>query len=253
MEMDKDSLELLLGQGLSVGQVAKRFGKDPSTVSYWMQKHGLAAPNREKHAAKGGIEQARLEELVATGLTIAEIAAEVGLSNGTVRHWLRQYGLRTKHRRGRRSGSEAKEAKEAGLATITMSCAHHGETEFFLEGRGYYRCKRCRSEAVARRRRKVKEILVAEAGGRCCMCGYDRHVAALHFHHVDPSEKLIPVSARGIAYAIDTLREEAKKCILLCSNCHAELEHRGAALPIEYDVHGRSIQAGSADAPEIVG
>ena len=111
------------------------------------------------------------------------------------------------------------------MLEVTRVCAHHGETEFLLEGRGYYRCKRCRSEAVARRRRRLKAILVAEAGGRCCLCGYDRSVAALHFHHVDPEGKRMPVSARGIAYALDTLRAEARKCVLLCSNCHAEVEN----------------------------
>jgi len=35
-----------------------------------------------------------------------------------------------------------------------------------LEGRGYYRCVRCRSEAVSKRRRTVKRKLVEEAGGR---------------------------------------------------------------------------------------
>jgi transposase len=56
-DMDKESLELLLDQGLSVEKVAKRFGKDPSTISYWMGKYGLHAVNRETHAAKGGIER----------------------------------------------------------------------------------------------------------------------------------------------------------------------------------------------------
>ena len=32
------------------------------------------------------------------------------------------------------------------------------------------------------------------------------------------------VSASGIAYRLDTLRDEARKCVLLCSNCHAEVE-----------------------------
>jgi transposase len=41
--MDRGSLELLLGQGLSVEKIAKRFGKHPSTVSYWLAKHGLTA------------------------------------------------------------------------------------------------------------------------------------------------------------------------------------------------------------------
>jgi transposase-like protein len=232
--MEKESLELLLGQGVSVERIAKRFGKDPSTVSYWMAKYGLEAVGREKHSAKGGIERERLEGLVEAGMTIAEIAAELALSKGTVRHWMKQYGLRTQNSRGRRSGEIARDAKDAGVATVTMLCSRHGETEFFLEGRGYYRCKRCRSEAVARRRRKVKTILVEEAGGRCCICGYDRFIGALAFHHLDPIDKRMPLSARGIAYALGTLREEAKKCALLCANCHAEVENGIVALPIQY-------------------
>src|ERR1700733_12246581 len=93
--VDKESLKVLLGQGLSVEKIAERFGKHPSTISYWMAKHGLEANHRQKHAAKGGIERERLEELVAAGMTIAEIAHEVELSKATVRHWLRQHGMRT--------------------------------------------------------------------------------------------------------------------------------------------------------------
>jgi hypothetical protein len=114
-----------------------------------------------------------------------------------------------------------------------MECRHHGLTDFYLEGRGYYRCKRCRSEAVGRRRRKVKAILVAEAGGCCSVCGYNRSVAALEFHHRDRADKRMAVSARGIAYALQTLREEAAKCILLCANCHVEVETGLIELPIK--------------------
>src|SRR5205085_12568528 len=96
VEMEKQSLEALLAQGESIERIAKRFGKDPSTVSYWMRKHGLKSPYAEKHAAKGGIERERLEELVNAGLSIAEIASAVGRSKATVRHWLRRYELRTR-------------------------------------------------------------------------------------------------------------------------------------------------------------
>lgn len=85
--MDRSSLQLLLAQGYSVEQIGRRFGRHPSTVSYWMRKHGLVASNRAKHAAKGGIERERLTGLVARGMTIAQIAEEVGLSKGAVRHW----------------------------------------------------------------------------------------------------------------------------------------------------------------------
>jgi len=171
--------------------------------------------------------------LVEAGMTIAEISEEVGLSKGAVRHWLWRYDLRTKNGRGQRARKIAAAGKENGLLTIKMTCPRHGETEFLLEGRRYYRCKRCRSDAVARRRRKVKAILVREAGGRCCICGYDRSPCALGFHHLDPLEKRIPLSARGIALALDTLRAEAAKCRLLCANCHAEVENGVVSLPIE--------------------
>jgi transposase len=234
-QVEKESLELLLAQGESIERIAKRFGKDPSTVSYWMKKYGLESPYAEKHAAKGGLERETLEALVAAGLSIAEIATRVGRCKGTVRHWLRRYGLRTSNGAGRPSRQRARAAKDAGQLTTTMTCRHHGETEFFLEPRGYYRCKLCRSAAVAKRRRKLKSILVAEAGGRCCLCGYDRHPSALEFHHVDPELKRMQISAGGIGYGLETLREEASKCILLCSNCHAEVENGLATLPLQLD------------------
>jgi hypothetical protein len=77
---------------------------------------------------------------------------------------------------------------------------------------------------VARRRRKVKTILVAEAGGACMLCGYDRHPGALQFHHRDPAQKRFSLSAQGVTRSLERAREEARKCALLCANCHAEVE-----------------------------
>jgi hypothetical protein len=146
---------------------------------------------------------------------------------------LRAYGLRTQNSHGKAEDAAAHGAKAAGMLTVTLSCANHGETESYLEGRGYYRCKRCRVDAVARRRREVKAILVAEAGGRCAICGYDRHPRALAFHHLDPIEKRLESMPKGVALALATLRAEARKCVLLCANCHAEVEDGVAVLPVQ--------------------
>jgi transposase-like protein len=232
--MDRDSLQLLLAQGLSVQRIAERFGKNPSTVSYWLDRHGLEAINREVHAAKGGIEEERLTRLIECGMTIREIGLTVGLSKSTVRHWMRRYGLRTRNAVGRRPEEVARAAKEAGFLTAVMVCRRHGETDFVLEGRGYYRCKRCRADGVTRRRRKLKEILVREAGGRCSLCGYSRSLRALEFHHVDPREKRLQLSANGVTLSLDVLRAESLKCVLLCSNCHAEVEDGALPLPVEF-------------------
>jgi hypothetical protein len=67
-------------------------------------------------------------------------------------------------------------------------------------------------------------MLVDEAGGACQLCGYDRCIAALEFHHRDPAEKSFSLSHRGVARSLAKARAEAAKCILLCANCHAEVE-----------------------------
>jgi hypothetical protein len=54
---------------------------------------------------------------------------------------------------------------------------------------------------------------------------------ALYFHHVNPAEKRIEINAKGIALSLEKLRTEAQKCVLLCSNCHAEVEDGIASLP----------------------
>jgi transposase len=229
--VDKVSLEVLLGRGLSLEEIGRRFDRHPSTVAYWMRKYRLVAANADKHAPRGGLDFERLQPLVEAGMTIAEIAAEVERSKATVRHWLGRHGLRTKNTRGRRPAELGARAKEAGLLAVNMRCIRHGETEFVLEGRGHYRCKRCRSESVARHRRKVKETLVAEAGGCCVVCGYDRCLTALAFHHLDPGDKRLAISQNGVTLSLDTIRAEAQKCVLVCANCHAEIESGAASLP----------------------
>jgi hypothetical protein len=79
----------------------------------------------------------------------------------------------------------------------------------------------------------MKTILVKEAGGCCCLCGYNRNMRALHVHHVDPAQKRREINAKGVAVALDKLRVEAQKCVLLCSNCHAEVEDGTVSVPAE--------------------
>jgi transposase len=229
--MDRPLLERFLGQGLSLAEIGKRVGLHEATVGYWVRKHGLEPASRGKYAARGGMAREPLEALVDEGMSIAQVAAASGRSKGTVRHWLTRYGLRTKGGRGARSREGAREAREAGLPMATLSCPHHGESSHVREPRGYYRCRQCRQEAVVRRRRKVKAILLREAGGCCRMCGYDRCVAALAFHHLDPEVKEFGVAQGGMARSIEHLRAEVRKCILLCSNCHAEVESGVSSIP----------------------
>lgn len=67
------------------------------------------------------------------------------------------------------------------------------------------------------RRRKL--AAVEYKGGKCCRCGYDKHYAALQFHHVDPSTK----TAKWTGFrnrSWDEVKRELDKCEMVCANCH---------------------------------
>lgn len=70
-------------------------------------------------------------------------------------------------------------------------------------------------------RQKLKLRAIEYKGGACLVCGYSKSVRALHFHHLDPSQKDFNISAFKKAW--NKLTSELDKCVLLCSNCHAEV------------------------------
>lgn len=74
---------------------------------------------------------------------------------------------------------------------------------------------------------RYKAELVSLMGGKCNKCGYDRCYGAFDFHHaLGKKENMIATLLKGASK--DKLLKEAKKCILLCANCHRELHYKGA-------------------------
>jgi hypothetical protein len=53
----------------------------------------------------------------------------------------------------------------------------------------------------------------------CTKCGF-AHIAALDFHHEDPSTKEYDVNRLISNGQFKKAEEELKKCIVLCANCH---------------------------------
>jgi hypothetical protein len=212
---------------MSLEAIGEQVGRHPSTVGYWLKKHGLEAAGASRHRPKGPIDRRELERLVEDGCSLREIAVALNRGVATVRHWMKRYGLQTR----RAEGPVLPRPKK-----IRRVCGRHGETHFVLEGRGYYRCTGCRAEAVSKYRRSVKRKLVEEAGGRCAVCGYSRCQQALQFHHLDPTAKAFHLGDRGICRSLSKSRIEAKKCVLLCANCHAEVEAGIASLPLNFQL-----------------
>lgn len=79
-------------------------------------------------------------------------------------------------------------------------------------------------QAVLKRRRKIKELAVAYKGGKCAVCEYSKYIGALDLHHVDPKSKQFGIGERGYTRAWEKVKSELDKCILVCANCHREIE-----------------------------
>jgi AraC-like DNA-binding protein len=164
----------------------------------------------------------RIRAMVAEGLTLEAMARELGVDRSTVTRRMRRLGLETAQMARRRA---FREARAHGQTVAFADCERHGRVRYVLSERDDgFRCVQCQVETVSDARRRRKAELVAEAGGRCQLCGYARCIAALHFHHVDPTAKRFAVSYRGLTRSRAALRAEAAKCVLLCANCHAEVE-----------------------------
>jgi IS30 family transposase len=112
--MDRDQLKQWLDEGLSLPQIGALVNRDPSTVGYWVQKHGLVANGKAKYAPRGGLTREQLKPLVESRATLEEMSLAVDRSVSTVRHWLNKFGLEGKALRGRRP-RVSREAIEAAL------------------------------------------------------------------------------------------------------------------------------------------
>jgi hypothetical protein len=80
---------------------------------------------------------------------------------------------------------------------------------------------------VRRHQRFLKETLIQDAGGVCVDCGGTYPPFVMDFDHRDPSQKDFEISsARHRSASLSSLRAEANKCDLVCSNCHRMRTHK---------------------------
>lgn len=75
-------------------------------------------------------------------------------------------------------------------------------------------------KTILRRSMKLQAIKIL--GGKCSICGYNKCVDALEFHHKDPKQKDFRLGA-GNTMSWKGYKRELSKCILVCSNCHKEI------------------------------
>lgn len=93
-------------------------------------------------------------------------------------------------------------------------------------------CKVCSNKQSTDRQKHLKQIAVDYKGGKCCVCGYRKHIGALDFHHINRSAKDFMLSHYSCTSFNDKIKKELDKCICVCRNCHAEIHAGLITIPI---------------------
>lgn len=110
------------------------------------------------------------------------------------------------------------------------NCSHCKEkkpiADFYNKrGRPAAECKICfnkrTSKNISARKKKILDALEIHA---CQLCSYSKCIGALEFHHIDPNTKVKYVTPHRVGF--EKALEEAKKCMVLCANCHREEHER---------------------------
>jgi hypothetical protein len=89
--------------------------------------------------------------------------------------------------------------------------------------RGWH--QRHRTKRLARiyeRKAAIYEYIQDIKSQLCCTdCG-EQHPATLQFHHLHSEDKMFNIGdAVRDGISLDRIKQEIKKCIVLCANCHA--------------------------------
>lgn len=84
-----------------------------------------------------------------------------------------------------------------------------------------------KAKDVVNFRIRIKTALVAAFGKKCQLCGQEYPQSVFEFHHLDPSQKSFALGVGSTTRAKAAYADEAKKCVMLCANCHRLVEYEG--------------------------
>jgi hypothetical protein len=115
------------------------------------------------------------------------------------------------------------------------------QSSFNANGTPQYkpRCRECNNKLHQKRRKArwgvimenkikrqkiIKQKCIDYLGGKCSVCGYKKSIRALTFHHRNRKEKEKTIALMIVNNSFEKIKKELDKCILVCFNCHMEIE-----------------------------
>jgi hypothetical protein len=101
-----------------------------------------------------------------------------------------------------------------------------------------------RHRALASLKGKERKKLLVEYKGNCCsVCGYNKSIRALQFHHRNPDEKSFELSSNEIkSKNWELVLKEADKCDLVCANCHCEIHDKYSSIYTDFEFKNKVVK-----------
>ncbi len=167
------------------------------------------------------MDKSRLQKQIDKGSTEREMADKFGVSQTTIRYWLKKFSLKTKNRQARRVNRSAQH-----VGTGNLDKCHECARKFVYTRKAGHRVGKCNScYQAGRRRRRREQIYEAYGSKECKICEYSGPDRAMSWHHIYPEEKSFSIGGSECR-SWKSVKMELDKCILLCVRCHAEV-HSG--------------------------
>jgi hypothetical protein len=163
-----------------------------------------------------------MEDLIQRGFSMKQIADEKCVSIGVVRTLLKRYKLKTLASINGPNGQNCIVCTTPLNGVQSKYCSRKCHNDSSNKKHQDY-------VAQQKRAHGRKREFIALKGGCCSICGYNKNMAALEFHH--ENEKDFSLNVRTLSNrSMKLLLKELEKCTLLCSNCHREHHYPGYVL-----------------------
>lgn len=225
MKPTKEQYQDLINKGLTSKQIAQQLGIGTSTAKGHIRDYGLKTIFKKERIP---IDKEKLEKLIALNYSTYKIATELKCGQTNVRYWMNMFGLKTTPIS--KYGNKMTKYK-IGDEKVCPKCNRKlliCKENFYIKKSGggvHPWCRECNNAISLSKQRDMKIKAVSIMGGACQICGYNKYVGALDFHHKDPNVKEYNISQLR-TYSFEKLKIELDKCLCVCRNCHAEI-HAG--------------------------
>jgi len=242
----KEEILKLRDLGFSYNEIHEKLKCSKSTISYHCSKiedndmkikNNLIRKNKKQEKNKSFLINSDKLDLVIIlrkeKKTYDEISNILNISKDSISKICREFGLTNSRKFGSISESMVNKIKNTynKLKNIKKTADELGLTRDTIRKNIEIKERRKNLDTLTDKERSVKNViewrkrkkieLVEYKGGKCEICGYNKCIRAMEFHHKDPNEKDFTIS--GKSWSFERLRKEVDKCILVCSNCHKEI------------------------------